>query len=217
MHSQNTALSPSPKHMFWSSNLEVIHCLFRTLWDCNHKQSCKRACHQGRNKFLALISYNPGWSAVVNLRTWIHNSKPPLWAGTARSCSAMKTPEPFSSSHRGHTRRLAQAVRGCGTAPRAQCQEESCRLVGTCLHSWCCEGPRGWGENTSHPQLEGAFSIIAAWGCSKCSTSWLLGQHKNIFKIRFSVSFLRLFPPRSWSIPKKTLILLHWNTNEDWF
>lgn len=160
---------PLPKkHVFWSSNLEVTHWLFRTQWDCNHEQSCKRACHQGRNMFLALMSYNPGCSAVVSWRTWIRNSNPPLWASTARSCSAMKTPEPFSSTHHIHTHPLVHAVRGRGTAPRGWCQEGSRWLAETRQHGQYCERPRGLGKNTSHPQLEGTFSIIAAQGCSKC-------------------------------------------------
>ena len=94
---------PLPKkHVFWSGNLEVIHHLFRTQWDCNHKQSYKRACHQDRNKNLALILYNPGQSAVTSLRTWICDWKPPLWAATDGSCSVVETPEPSSSSGCAH-------------------------------------------------------------------------------------------------------------------
>lgn len=43
-------LSLSPRNMFLSNNIQVVHYLFRVQWDCYHKHSSKRVYHQRRNK-----------------------------------------------------------------------------------------------------------------------------------------------------------------------
>lgn len=138
-----------------------MHCLFRAQWDCSNSQSCKRLCHQDWNKFLALMLYNPGWSAVVSFRTCICNSKPSLWAVTARSCSTTKTPQLFSRACHGHKHSFAHGVRVVGLFQEVrsgqQGPEGSCLITETHLHGQFCEGLGSSGKNTSNPHLERDF------------------------------------------------------------